>query len=504
MASDAVSQELISNVVGYKITKGNFQNTTQNLPQRIAIFGEANVANQSSIDFSESYEVTSAQQAGELFGFGSPIHMAMRILRPFSGSGVAGIPTVVYPQEEAAGATAKVIEIEVSGVATANVTHRVKVAGRTSLDGTAYSFTVNTGDTSGVVHQKIEDAINNVLGCPVSATSTDYEVTATSKWKGLTANEIEITIDTDGNDAGLNYSVSVTAAGSGTPSIASSLQLIGSEWVTVAINTYGTNADICDAFEAFNGIPDPTTPTGRFSSTVMKPLFAFTGSVAENDSTFTDARKDQVTIVLCPAPLSEGHHLEAAANCALLYAPQAQNNPHLDISGQSYPDMPTPTAIGAMSVYLNRDAIVKKGSSTVELISGRYRVSDFVTTYHPVGEIPAQFRYVRSLTQDYNIRFKYFMLEQLYVLNKALAADNTTVTATNVIKPSQWKQILYKFADDLSLAAITTDPEFMKESIIVNIGSVNPDRFETSFHYKRSGYTRIASTTAEAGFNFNN
>jgi hypothetical protein len=90
------------------------------------------------------------------------------------------------------------------------------------------------------------------------------------------------------------------------------------------------------------------------------------------------------------------------------------------------------------------------------------------------------------------------------VLNKALAADNTTVTATNVIKPSQWKQILYKFADDISLAAITTDPEFMKESIIVNIGSVNPDRFETSFRYKRSGYTRIASTTAEAGFNFNN
>ena len=504
MASDAVSQELISNVVGYKITKGNFQNTTQNLPQRIAIFGEANVANQSSIDFNQSYEVTSAQQAGELFGFGSPIHMAMRILRPFSGSGVAGIPTIVYPQEEANGATAKFLEIEVSGVATANVTHFVKIAGRTSLDGTAYSFNVATGDTAGDIHQKIEDAINNVLGCPVSATSTDYEVKAKTKWKGLTANEIDVTIDTNGNDAGLNYSVSVTAAGSGTPSIASSLDLIGNDWVTILLNTYGTNSTVCDALEAFNGIPNPTTPTGRYSSIVIKPFLAFTGSVAEDDSAFTDARKDDVTIVLCPAPLSEGHHLEAAANCALLHAPQAQNNPHLDISGQSYPDMPTPTAIGAMATYLNRDAIVKKGSSTVELVSGRYRVSDFVTTYHPVGEIPAQFRYVRSLTQDLNIRFKYYVLEQLYVLNKALAADNTTVTATNVIKPSQWKQILYKFADDLSLAAITTDPEFMKESIEVNIGSVNPDRFETFFRYKRSGYTRIASTTAEAGFNFNN
>jgi phage tail sheath gpL-like len=503
MISDAVSLEAISNVVGYKVTKGNFQNTTQNLPQRIAIFGEANVANQGSINFGESYAITSAQQAGELFGFGSPIHMVMRILRPFSGTGVAGIPTIVYPQAEAAGATAKVIEITATGVATANTTHTLKIAGRRGVDGGVYSFTVNTGDTASEIHQKIEDAINNVLGCPVSATSTDYEVTTTSKWKGLTADQLNIEIDTNGNDAGINYSINSTASGSGTPSIASSLALIENNWVTVLVNTYGMNTDICNALEAFNGIPDPVSPTGRFSSIIMKPFFAFTGTTAEDSSAFTDSRLNQVTIVACPAPLSVACHWEAAANYAAVQVPQAQNNPHLDIQKTLLPDMPVPESIGAMSSWINRDTIVKKGHSTVELIAGQYSVCDFVTTYHPIGEVPPQFRYVRSMVQDFNIRYKYFLLEQIYVVGKAIASDlSVGINVGNVIRPSDWKQIMYQFADELAFAAITTDAQFMKESVQVGIGQTNPDRFETSFKYKRTGLARIASTTAEAGFNF--
>jgi phage tail sheath gpL-like len=504
MISDAVGLELVSKIVGYKITKGNFANVTQNLPQRVAIFGEANVANQSSVNFDEGYEITTAQQAGEIFGFGSPIYAAMRILRPFSGSGIGGIPTIVYAQAQAGGATSRILDIEATGVSTANTTHTLIIAGRTGVDGVNYDFTLNTGDTSADIHAKIEDAINNVLGCPGSATSTDYECTFESKWKGLTANDIDITIDTGGNDAGINYSVSTNQAAAATPSVANSLATFENDWVTVVVNTYGAVTSIMDTLEAFNGIPKPTNPTGRYSSIVMKPFIAFTGSTLEDPSSITDTRLNDVTIAICPAPLSDGLPLEAAANCALLYAPQAQNNPHLDISGMNYPDMPTPTSIGAMAAYINRDAIVKKGCSTVELISGTYQMTDFVTTYHPVGETPPQFRYVRSLTQDFNVRFKYYVIEQIHVVDHAIAADNTTVTASNVIKPSLWKQILFKFADDLALAAITTDPEFMKASIEVGIGETNPDRFETFFQYKRSGFARISSTTAQAGFNFNN
>ena len=97
MISNAVGTERISQVVGYKITKGNFNETSPNLPQYVAIFGEANVEFQDNLS-TTPVEVTSAQQAGTLYGFGSPIYHVMRILRPVNGGGIGGIKTVVYPQ----------------------------------------------------------------------------------------------------------------------------------------------------------------------------------------------------------------------------------------------------------------------------------------------------------------------------------------------------------------------------------------------------------------------
>lgn len=497
--SDAVGLELISQVVGYKIGKFS-SNNTSNLPQRIAILAEANTANQGDLS-TDPFEFTSAKQVGDLLGYGSAAYMAARILRPVSGSGVGGIPTVIYPQAEAAGATAKEFEIVPVGTATANATHTLRIAGRTGLDGVFYTYNVAIGDTAAEITDKIADAANAVLGCPFSAASTTYEAVLTSKWKGLTAQDLTLEIEVNGVDAGISYSITETQAGTGTPSIAASLAQFDNEWNTVVVNTYGTNTNIMDALEAFNGIPDPNTPTGRYASIIMKPFFAFTGSVAEDPSSITDSRSLDVTIVICSAPLSLGHPLEAAANAAALYAPQAQNTPHLDISSRYYPDMPTPAAIGAMSEYLNRDAIVKKGCSTVELVAGRYRMADFVTTYHPDGETPPQFRYVRNLTIDWNIRYAYYLLEQINVIGKTITTDAAVISVAGVIKPIQWKQIIRQLAVDLETKGLIADSAFMQDSIVVGISTVNPDRLETFFRYKRSGFTRIASTTGEAGFN---
>ena len=60
MASDAVGSERIAKIVGYKLAKGNFAESSPNLPQRIAVIGEANSANQGSLDL-EPFECTSAQ-----------------------------------------------------------------------------------------------------------------------------------------------------------------------------------------------------------------------------------------------------------------------------------------------------------------------------------------------------------------------------------------------------------------------------------------------------------
>jgi phage tail sheath gpL-like len=500
----AVGTERISKIVGYIIKKGNFSESTQNLPQRIAIFAEANEANQGTLDVSAK-EITSAQQAGQLYGYGSPIYTIMRILRPASGDGVGGIPTIVYAQAKASGASAKVIRITPAGIATGNGTHTLYIAGRTNVDGVFYDLNIVTGDTIDDIAAKIEDAVNAVIGSPMSATSTDYYATLTSKWKGLTAQEITVTIDTGDDDLGLSYTIATTATGAGTPSIQAALDLFGNDWNTIVINSYGTHSGTLDLLEQFNGIPDPETPTGRFAGIVMKPFIALTGSVVDDPTSITDARLNEVTIAICPAPGSAGFMMEAAANMAFLFARQAQDNPHLDVADKYYPDMPTPdnvTAVGSMADYENRDSFVKKGCSTVDFKGGKYQVQDFVTTYHPTGELPPQYRYCRNIMIDLNIRFGYYLLEQIHVIDHAIASDADVVSATKVIKPKQWKGILFGFANDLSKRALIVSPSFMQDSITVELSAVNPDRLETTFKYKRSGFARISSTEVEAGFNF--
>lgn len=497
----AIGTELISKIVGYVITKGDFGETTPNLPQRVAILAEANEDNQADLD-TTGKQITTAQQAGDLYGYGSPIHRIMSILRPSSGAGIGGIPTIVYPQAKASGATAKIITVTPSGVATGNGTHTLLISGRKGLEGQFYDINIETGDTTDDITAKMYDAVNAVLGSPVVATDTTYLTRFTSKWKGLTADEITISVDTGKSTLGITYVVSSTQSGSGTPSVQAALDQFGNDWVTLVVNSYGTVDAVMDTLETFNGIPDPETPTGRYSGTIMKPFIALTGSVADDPTSITDARKDDVTIAICPAPGSAGFSYEAAANMCVLFARQAQDTPHLDVSGMSYPDMPTPTSIGSMAIYANRDAFVKKGCSTVDLAAGRYKVQDFVTTYHPVGETPPQFRYCRNLNIDFNVRFTYYLLEQINVVDHAIAANNDVVSATKVIKPKQWLQIVGNMADDLAKRALIVEPTFTQDSITVSISTINPDRLETFFRYKRSGYTRIASTTAQAGFNF--
>lgn len=498
--SNAVAEERISRIVGYKITKGNFSNTTPNLPQRIAILAEANTANQGSVDFTTPEEITTAQKAGQIYGYGSPIYQIMRILRPKNGGGVGSVPTVVYPQAEAGGATAKELEVSCTGVATGNGTHTVVVNGRGSIDGSAFDIAIATGDTTADITAKIEDAINNVIGSPVTATSTDYEATLVTKWKGLTANDLNVEVDTNNNDLGITYTVNSTVAGSGSPSVQAALDLFGENWITIVINSYGEVA--MDDLEAFNGVADPENPTGRFLGIVMKPFIAVSGDLTDDATAITDARKDQMTIALAPAPNSNGFAFEAAANMVSLFAAQAQANPHLDVAGKSYPDMPTAATIGDMGDYENRDLFVKKGSSTVKLVGERYQVQDFVTTYHPVGETPAQFNFCRNLMIDFNVYFGYYLLEQINVVDHSISGNDDVVNVANVIKPKQWTGIIDKYATDLAKRGLIADPAFMQDSIEVGIGTTNPDRLETFFRYKRSGFARIASTTAEAGFNF--
>ncbi len=505
--STAVGLDRISRVSGYNVKRGVFTTSTQNLPQIIAIFAEANSAagNQAKVQASNRLEVTSAVEAGQAFGFGSPIHRIVSILRPTTGDGVGGIPTIVFPQLSDVGATATEREWTVVGTATSNATHTVIINGRTDLDFKQYSFAVKIGDTPTVIANKIKNAINGVLSAPCTAVNTLGVVTATTKWKGATSAEFNMSISYGSNAAGLSYSETDSTDGAGDVDLAGAFDLFGEDWYTMIINSYGESQ--LAALEQFNGIPNDINPTGRYSGLNFKPLCAYFGSTLSDKDDLSAITNDadrisEVTNVLCPAPNSLGFTWEAAANMVALASVVYQNAPNLDVNNLAYPDMPIPLNgnIGDMKDYNNRDLLVKNGCSTVVLKNGAYVVQDLVNTYHPEGEIPLQYNYPRNLNIDWNMADSYKTFEKLYLQDKTLVADGQLVDVAGCIKPSEWKGLVYELFDNIAEKALINDPEFSKASMVVNISTLNPNRFETTFKYKRTGIARIESTTASAGF----
>ena len=247
--STAIQLARVSRVIGYQLEAGNFAESTANLPQRIAILAEANTANQTGLS-STGVELTSAKAAGDAYGYGSPIHQIMRILRPVQGGGVGAVRTVVYPQVEAGSAVAAARTITVTGPATESVVHNIMINGRSGVDGESYAVSVVKDDTAIEIAGKIVAAVNGVLGAPVIATNADEVVTLTAKWKGLSSEELTVTVETNSVSGGVSYAVASSATGSGLAVITDALNNFGNVWNTMVINSYNTTA-ILDQLEAF-------------------------------------------------------------------------------------------------------------------------------------------------------------------------------------------------------------------------------------------------------------
>lgn len=499
--STAIGLDRRSRISGMKISKGFFNIPTTYLPQIIAVFGEANTANQTGLT-TTPVEVTSEKEAGEKFGYGSPIHSQMRILRPRGSQGVGGIPTVVFPQITDVAATATTIEYNVTGNATANGTVNVYVNGRNTLDFQSYSFSVSMGDSEHTIAEKFAACVTNVLSSPCFSTHFNNNVTFISKWKGATSAELNIEVVLS-NSFGVTFSQTSKTDGTGGVALSDSFSKFGNTWYTMCTNPYGT-VKLSD-FKNFNGHPDNST--GRYSAEVMKPFVSFFGSVksAYNDLiliTDTQNEINEVTNVLCPAPLSKGFTWEAASNVVYLASILFNNEPHRSVNNKSYPDMPVPSdfEIGDMKDYNNRDLLVKKGCSTVILENGAYVIQDLVTTYHPSGENPLIYSYVRDLMIDFNVIDVYKTREKIRLADKTLVLDSQVVGVNGTIKPVEWKAELFDMFDDLANLALIKDSVFSKESLNVQVSSVNPNRFETTFDYQRTGVARIESTTVRAGF----
>lgn len=496
----AIGRNARTTQVGYNIDEADQVRTGQSLPMMIAVFGEANWSNQTGLS-TNKMRITSANQAGTEYGFGSPIHQSIRMLMPETGGGVEAIPVYVFPQVSDGSATAAVRTITVAGTANANATHSVSINGRQNINSDTYEYSVESGNTATQIATKIAAAINAVTSSPVTATSASGVVTITTKWRGLTSNEILANVDNRGTAAGLSYAGAQTVTAVGAVTLTPSLNQFGSDWFTHILNPYGSTH--FTTFNNFNGRPGVTNPTGRYEEQVFLPTMVFWGSRSSTIAgvtNLTTTQRDEATNVSVPAGNSQSATWEIAAAALLKNTVQADQSPEQPIEGATLNDIhvPTDNNPGEWGTLANRELALSRGSSTTTIENGKYVIKDLVTTNHPValGNDP-EFAQVRDLIIDWNISFRYRALERAEVVGRVIIADNVITSSNNTVSPSSWKGEVQTLFEDLESDALIADPDFSRASLTVVVDPNNRNRLNTDFKYKRTGSAKVLSTNVQ-------
>lgn len=465
------------------------------LPQRIAVIGQGNT--DSAADYAiTAFPATSALQVATRFGFGSPLHHAARELFPASGGGVPPIPVVFLPLKDDASGVAAAGTITPSGAAGVVATYFARIGGILSAP-----FVTAVGDSVATVIDKMVVAVNAVLEMPLEAADGTTDLDLTCKWEGLSGNLIKVEVLDESGEvptADITFTIVQPASGAADPSVAPALALLGSDWVTLAVNALGpTNTTalglISDAGEA------------RWGITVNRPFVCLTGSaeaVVGTATTVPAARTLDRVNAQVVAPGSPNMPVAIAAAHAREIARLADSNPPTDYAARALRTI-IPGADAVQWDYAERDLAVKAGSSTIEVRDGQVRISDVVTFYHPTGEVPPAYRYVVDIVKLQNIIYNFdleFRSEEW--AGAPLLPDGQPTTNPRARTPSAAKAAACAIIDGLALAAIISDPATAKRNTTASIDSGNPKRLNLSTTVQLSGNTGVISVDLNFGFFF--
>jgi phage tail sheath gpL-like len=458
------------------------------LPQRIALFAQGASASTYSLD---KWVATSAGAAGAKYGYGSPIHLALRELQPANGDGVGTIPVTVYPLEDAYESVAAVGTITPTGTQTEAASYRVRVSGVLSAP-----FVINASETIGSICDKIVAAVNGVLEMPVIATDGDTDVDLEAKWTGESGNGLHVEVL--GDALGVTFAVTQPSGGLVNPAVDDALELVGETWETMALNAL--NADDEDALDAFQ-----TFGEGRWDDLTHKPWVVFVGNteaVVATATAVTDARKtDRVNSQLV-APGSVNLPFVVAARQLARIARVANNNPATGYRAQRATGL-IPGTDAEQWNYASRDLALKAGSSTVEVKDGVVNVSDVVTFYHPSGEDPPGFRYVVQIVKLQNaIHAMNTEFAKAEWAAAPLVNDGDAVVNPNAKQPKMAKAAANAILAALGRDAIIANVKASQAKTTAVIDEDNPDRLNIGVEFAVSGNTRIVAVTQTFGFNF--
>jgi phage tail sheath gpL-like len=488
--STAVDVSAVARVVGIKTQFKDLRgNTVLFLPQRIAIVGQG--ASAVTYDTTKQ-QVTSATEAGNLYGYGSPIHLAVKQLLPLNGDGVGTIPVTVYPLEDDGSGVAAAGDITPVVAQTEAASYVVRV---NNIDSEA--FVINVGDTVADVVTAMTEAVNAVLDMPVVATDSVTKCDLAAKWAGTSSNQLVVEV-VGSTTAGTTFTVTQPTGGLINPDVDDALNQIGDVWETMVLNCMEVaDTQSLDKYQTFG--------EGRWGALTKKPLIVFSGNIATtvtNATTISDARKTDRINGQLVAPGSNDLPFVVAARQLARIAPIANNNPPHDYGSLQATGL-NPGPDVDQWLYNERDEAIKKGSSTIEVKDGVINLSDIVTFYHPTGDPIPAYRYVVDIVKLQNIIFNVNLIFNNPDWDGAplIPDDQPTINRT-AKKPKMAVAAVNSLIDSLGLNAIISDPATAKKETVAVISDQNPKRLDVSMTVQLSGNVNIISIDLNWGFYF--
>ncbi len=486
--STAVDASAVARVVGIKtVFKDLRAGNILLMPQRIAVIGQGNTAVTYALT---KLQVTSAAQAAAVYGFGSPIHLAVLQLLPVNGDGVGTIPVTVYPLEDAGAGAASAGDITPGGAPTVAASYQVSVNNILSD-----AFVISVGDSVADITAAITAAINANLNIPVVAVDGTTVVDFTSKWKGLSANDLVVSV-IGSTVAGNTFVITQPVGGLVNPIVTPALNQMGGVWESLVLNLLDiADTATLDLYEAFG--------LTRWGALVRKPLVVFTGNTAATVALATavsETRKSDRINAQLVAPGSNDLPFVVAARQLSRIAILANNDPPHDYGSIQATGL-TPGLDSVQWLYIERDAAVKAGSSTIEVRDGVINLSDTVTFYHPDGDPIPAYRFVVDIIKIMNIIFNLDLIFATPEWDGApLIPDNQNTASRTAKKPKMAKAAVAAMEDSLAVEAIISDPETAKQNILVEIDSGNPKRLNIVAPMQLVGNANIISIDFEFGF----
>lgn len=460
------------------------------LPQRIAVVGQGSTASTYSTD---KAQVTSALEVGTTYGFGSPLHLAVKQLLPVNGDGVGTIPVTVYPLDDAGSGVASAGDITPTVSPTEAASYIIRV---NNIDSEAFVIPA-TGATVASVVTQMTTAVNAVLDMPIVATDDTTEMSFTSKWKGVSANDIFVEV-IGSTTAGNSFAITQAVGGLVNPDITDALAQVGDVWESMFLNCLDiADTATLDLYSTFG--------EGRWGSLTRKPCVVFTGnteSVLATAIAVPDARTTDRTNSQLVAPGSNDLPFVVASRQLARIAVVANENPPHDYGSRAATGL-TPGTDGEQWTYTQRDVAVKAGSSTVEIKDSVVNISDVITFYHPTGDVTPAYRYVVDIVKLQNIIFNLDLIFNTEEWDGApLIPDDQPTTNRAAKKPKTAVAAVASMVDSLGNEAIISDPATAKGTIVAEIDSQNPKRLNLVVTVQLSGNTNIKSIDLNFGFFF--